>query len=66
MPANGARISLYREIQRSDIVGGSLIVEIVLEAFESAGGHEALLVQFDLAIEVAFALGQCGAGLRRL
>ena len=55
-----------REIELGDVVGGDLVVEVELEAFESAGRNQALLVQLHLAIEIALRLGERGAGLRGL
>ena len=55
-----------RQVELRDVVGGDLVVEIVLEAFEGAGGNQSLLVQLHLAIEIALGLGARGARLRRL
>ena len=55
-----------RKIELREVVRGALIVEVVLEVFEGAGGHQPLLVQLDLTIEVALGLGERGARLRGL
>jgi hypothetical protein len=43
-----------------------LVVEIVFETLERAGGHETFLMKFDLAVEVAFGFRERGARLRGL
>jgi len=55
-----------RQVEPRDVVGGDLVVEIVLEALEGAGGNQSLFVQFHLAIEIALGLGARGARLGRL
>ena len=52
-----------RKIELRDVVRGALIVEIVFEVLEGAGGYQSLLVQLDLSIEVTLGLGECGARL---
>jgi hypothetical protein len=60
----GSRANLaIREAQPGEIVGGALVVEVVFQALERPGGHQPLLMQLDLAIEIALGLGKRRASL---